>query len=159
MIGYSEESKGYKMVNPLDMKITIRCDVVFEEDECWNWGRTDSETTNNVLDWGEDCEETFYDVDRVEINTDNVENNTREEETEYDDNNRSSSNGITTSPILDKRIRRALSYLEDYTSGEGISDDELQISSCSLPLIIPFCMRKQLNIKFGRMPWTQKLHE
>lgn len=49
-IGYSEKSKGYKMVNPLTMKVTISRDVIFEEDGCWNWGRTDAKSKSDVID-------------------------------------------------------------------------------------------------------------
>lgn len=37
LLGFSEESKAYKMYNPTTGKIIISRDVVFEENESWNW--------------------------------------------------------------------------------------------------------------------------
>lgn len=37
-IGYSEKSKGYKIRNPLTMKVTICREVIVEEDGYWNLG-------------------------------------------------------------------------------------------------------------------------
>jgi hypothetical protein len=36
LLGLSEESKAYKLYNPLEKKILISRDVVFEEMKCWN---------------------------------------------------------------------------------------------------------------------------
>ncbi|BFG30032.1 hypothetical protein CerSpe_163060 [Prunus speciosa] len=37
MLGVSEESKAYKLYNPNTQKIIISKDVVFSEDEGWDW--------------------------------------------------------------------------------------------------------------------------
>jgi hypothetical protein len=36
LLGVSEESKAYKLYNPVDEKIIISRDVVFEEDKEWS---------------------------------------------------------------------------------------------------------------------------
>ena len=36
-IGYSEESKAYKLYNPLTKKLVVSRDVVFNEAEAWSW--------------------------------------------------------------------------------------------------------------------------
>ena len=36
LIGYSEQSKAYKLYNPVTKKTIIRRDVVFKERESWN---------------------------------------------------------------------------------------------------------------------------
>ena len=36
-IGYSEESKAYKLYNPLTNKVVVSRDVIFSEDESWGW--------------------------------------------------------------------------------------------------------------------------
>lgn len=51
-IGYNEESKGYKMIDPFTNKVTINRDVVFEEGEKWDWKSTKEEIKHDVLDWG-----------------------------------------------------------------------------------------------------------
>ncbi|KAA0033891.1 integrase [Cucumis melo var. makuwa] len=37
MVGYSENSKAYRLYNPVSRKIIISRDVIFSEDESWNW--------------------------------------------------------------------------------------------------------------------------
>ncbi|KAA0058989.1 integrase [Cucumis melo var. makuwa] len=37
MVGYSENSKAYRLYNPVSRKIIISRDVIFNEDESWNW--------------------------------------------------------------------------------------------------------------------------
>nr|KYP50278.1 Retrovirus-related Pol polyprotein from transposon TNT 1-94 [Cajanus cajan] len=41
LLGMSEESKGYRLYNPITRKIVISRDVVFEEDTQWNWNVTE----------------------------------------------------------------------------------------------------------------------
>ena len=36
-MGVSEESKAYRLFDPLSNKIIVSRDVVFEEDQQWNW--------------------------------------------------------------------------------------------------------------------------
>lgn len=44
-IGVSEESKAYRMYNPNLRKVMVSRDVIFEEEENWDWGR---KTTENM---------------------------------------------------------------------------------------------------------------
>ncbi|KAA0040718.1 integrase [Cucumis melo var. makuwa] len=37
MVGYNENSKAYRLYNPVSRKIIISRDVIFSEDESWNW--------------------------------------------------------------------------------------------------------------------------
>ena len=41
-IGYNEESKAYKLYNPLTKKVVVSKDFVFNEEEVWSW--SDEET-------------------------------------------------------------------------------------------------------------------
>ncbi|RVW42604.1 Retrovirus-related Pol polyprotein from transposon RE1 [Vitis vinifera] len=46
LLGVSEESKAYRLYDPVSKKIVVSRDVVFEEDKCWNWrGREEKEMT------------------------------------------------------------------------------------------------------------------
>ena len=36
-IGYSDESKAYKLYNPFTNKIVVSRDVIFSEEESWGW--------------------------------------------------------------------------------------------------------------------------
>ena len=41
-IGYSEESKAYKLYNPLTKKLVVSRDVVFNEAEAWSWSNEET---------------------------------------------------------------------------------------------------------------------
>jgi hypothetical protein len=43
LLGVSEESKAYKMYDPISQKIIVSRDVVFEEDKHWNWNKRHKE--------------------------------------------------------------------------------------------------------------------
>ncbi|RVW63624.1 Retrovirus-related Pol polyprotein from transposon TNT 1-94 [Vitis vinifera] len=57
LLGVSEESKAYRLYDPVSKKIVVSRDVVFEEDKCWNWGRSNEEVRLDVLEWGDSNEE------------------------------------------------------------------------------------------------------
>ena len=40
-VGYSDETKGYRLYNPITKKLIIRRDIVFDENSCWIWDDTD----------------------------------------------------------------------------------------------------------------------
>ncbi|RDX85061.1 hypothetical protein CR513_33797, partial [Mucuna pruriens] len=49
----SDESKAYKLFDPIAKKVIVSRDVVFEEDKSWDWKRTEEEYKVDVLDWEE----------------------------------------------------------------------------------------------------------
>jgi hypothetical protein len=53
-IGYSEESKAYKLYNPLTNKVVVSRDVVFSEEESWNWNNKEADKENVVSDESEE---------------------------------------------------------------------------------------------------------
>ena len=42
-VGYSEETKAYKLYNPETQKVIISRDVTFDEDEAWDWSEKEKE--------------------------------------------------------------------------------------------------------------------
>ena len=57
LLGVSEESKAYRLYDPISQRIIISRDVVFEEDKSWDWDKTHEESIMCDLEWG-DQEET-----------------------------------------------------------------------------------------------------
>ncbi|CAM8885291.1 unnamed protein product [Rhodiola kirilowii] len=126
-LGVSEESKAYKMYDPLSNKVIISRDVIFDEQQCWDWERTQKEETDDML------------IVDDEVNDEN-------EDAEGDDNHGSSSGSQGTQDTSSissenssqeeegsieaeelgpgKRITRAPRHLQDFVSGEGLSDEE-----------------------------------
>lgn len=43
-VGYSEETKGYKLYNPYTQKIIIIRDVTFDENGVWDWSKKEKES-------------------------------------------------------------------------------------------------------------------
>jgi hypothetical protein len=57
LLGMSEESKAYRLYNPISGKIVTSRDVVFDENECWNWQGNNEVSVTNTLEWGDSYEE------------------------------------------------------------------------------------------------------
>ena len=57
LLGMSEESKAYGLYDPASKKIVLSKDVVFKENECWDWGRSNEEARLDILESGDSNEE------------------------------------------------------------------------------------------------------
>lgn len=51
LLGVSEESKAYRLFDPVSKKIVISRDVIFEEDKAWDWSDNHQETIMADLEW------------------------------------------------------------------------------------------------------------
>jgi hypothetical protein len=49
-LGYSEESKAYKLYNPLTKKSVVSRDVIFDEESVWSWRDEDKAKEQQVLE-------------------------------------------------------------------------------------------------------------
>ncbi|KAF2295179.1 hypothetical protein GH714_031933 [Hevea brasiliensis] len=56
--GFSQESKGYRMYDPIAKKIVYSRDVVFEENRAWDWSTDSQEKQLLELEWGNDISTT-----------------------------------------------------------------------------------------------------
>ncbi|RDY04492.1 hypothetical protein CR513_11796, partial [Mucuna pruriens] len=116
-LGVSDESKAFRLFDPVARKIIVSKDVNFEEDKGWNWGRTTDEVKCDALNW-----------------KDNVEGEMSSESDEEDGEgaktikrqNQQLQHEVTHLMKLhaERRIRRAPNYLQDYEIGEGLLKDE-----------------------------------
>lgn len=67
LLGVSEESKGYRMYDPIGGKIIVSRDVVFEENEEWDWsGNTNNSQPDLIDDLNWEENESNADVDETE---------------------------------------------------------------------------------------------
>lgn len=52
LLGFSSESKAFKMFDPVEKKNHISRDVIFEEEKKWNWEHVGCSVKKNVeLEW------------------------------------------------------------------------------------------------------------
>ncbi|KAM7488108.1 hypothetical protein LguiB_025592 [Lonicera macranthoides] len=126
LLGVSEESKAYRLYDPVSRKIIVSRDVIFEEDQNWNWDTSHEESIIADLEWGDS-------EDEVAIVDGNGAENGNEDENEAADFNdgtevdNSSSDGVTedNSPTSNEgRNRRVPVWMRDYESGEGLAEEE-----------------------------------
>lgn len=114
LLGFSSESKAFKMFDPVLKKVHISRDVIFEEDKKWNW--EDSGYVNEAdaeLEWEDDYEVTEV-ADEIVAET-GMEGG---EEENVDVPSQIAPIATTS------RIRRAPIWSADYVTGEEISDTE-----------------------------------
>ena len=128
-LGVSEESKAYRLYDPESKKIVTSRDVIFAEEETWNWGRiNDEELTWDDTDSfnGTDKEEgdgITTDKDEVEIPGEQTAKQTaaQTEETRRpafipssQENQREQTRRISIPPR----------HLQDYVTGEDLAEQE-----------------------------------
>ncbi|KAL6321787.1 hypothetical protein AAG906_035477 [Vitis piasezkii] len=71
LLGVSEESKAYRLYDPVSQRIITSRDVVFEEDKNWDWGKKYEESIVSELEWGDLEEEaTMFDDNEEENEVD-----------------------------------------------------------------------------------------
>ena len=56
LLGVSEESKAYRLYDPISKRVVISRDVVFEEDKQWDWDASYEEQLFMDLEWGDEIE-------------------------------------------------------------------------------------------------------
>ena len=117
LIGFSEESKGYRLYNPKTKKVMTSRDVVFEETKGWDWEK--DHDAEEALTWsGDDLvwEESDEEGDAGEEGNDNGQT-PQEDQNEH------------TVEAREGRIRRPPSYLRDYVHVvENIDDEEEEVN-------------------------------
>jgi hypothetical protein len=127
LLGMNEESKAYKLYDPSFKKIVVSRDVVFEENECWNWGRSNEEARLDLLEWGDSNEEgSEYDQREEEYE---VEVAAEEEGGEVSlSSSESFGENCPTSEESspEGRNRRVPFWMEDYVSGGEFSEEEVE---------------------------------
>ncbi|CAA7062104.1 unnamed protein product [Microthlaspi erraticum] len=121
LLGFSEESKGYRLYNPKTKKIIVSRDVVFEETREWDW--EEDQKQNEELTWNDDdasWEESDEESDgEAEEPTAEVE-----EPAETAEEAQPQQQAI----VREGRIRRPPRHLSDYVAGDEIEDEEDEVN-------------------------------
>lgn len=53
LLGVKEGTKAYKLFIPTTKQVVISRDVIFEENESWDWTQNGTDFRFDVLEWGE----------------------------------------------------------------------------------------------------------
>lgn len=128
LFGVSNESKAYRLYDPASKCIVVSCDVVFEEDSCWDWSQI-SEEESRELEWGDNVFE------------DNGDSGNEEDATEPNMEEAVPNESMPSSTIpaaaqggTRRENRRAPEWQKDYVSGAGLglSDEDEEASNLVL---------------------------
>lgn len=120
LLGVSEESKAYRLYDPISQKIIISRDVVFEEDKSWDWDKKYEEAIVCDLEWGDHEEEAAV-SDESEEESDST--------TEVEEEENISSDSLTEESAHDSiegRNRIPPVWMRYYETGEGLSDEDAE---------------------------------
>lgn len=128
-LGISEESKGYRLYDPVSKKIVVSKDVIFEEEKQWDWDVSYEEQILVDLEWGDDDAMNEDEGVSANKNGDIVDRDvgeTNDEGLREDEDGSPVSNDETSE--VEKRIRQPAMWMSDYVSGEGLSEDEANMA-------------------------------
>ncbi|KAI5385492.1 hypothetical protein KIW84_072189 [Lathyrus oleraceus] len=92
-----------------------KVDVIFEVEEQWNWERSFKDDRRFDLEWEDDNSEEVEDFDDGS-EEENVASLVRDESSDGNEKDEAD-------PPMTPRVRRAPAYLNDFVSGDGLSDE------------------------------------
>ncbi|KAJ9538612.1 hypothetical protein OSB04_031345 [Centaurea solstitialis] len=123
-LGVSKESKAYRFVDPVNRNI------IFDESEGWKWEETKKEKTTDVLEWPNSSDLDDDEGDGIKDSDNSMASRSSSETSGNNSPLNISSNTTPNSPnerVLrtpSERVRRAPTRLNDYVSGDVISEQE-----------------------------------
>ncbi|CAL2276266.1 unnamed protein product [Prunus armeniaca] len=122
LLGVSEESKAYRLYDPVSKRIVVSRDVKFEEDKSWDWDKNYKELVAADLEWGDNEEDIVLNGANEEDS--GGESDTREVGLDSLNNVNEGSLSSSSEEGHEGRIRRRPVWMNDYESGEGLSEEE-----------------------------------
>ncbi|KAL6311043.1 hypothetical protein AAG906_011714 [Vitis piasezkii] len=131
-----DESKGYKLYDPVAKKVVTSRDIVFEEDRQWEWDTSYEEQVLVDLEWGDDdkndTEDNEGDENLEAASEGNEEAEGNENQAAVNDAGDAAATDASDAPAegsdaRERRVRRAPIWMEDYIGGEGLSEEKLSL--------------------------------
>ncbi|CAJ2642245.1 unnamed protein product [Trifolium pratense] len=131
-LGVSEESKAYKLYDPMQKKIIISRDVVFDEKQGWRWNETS-------------------DKKEIELIDNDAEDSVQAEPAEVDP--------VTTEPAVQRqRARRPPGWMRDYVTGSELQEEEqLQNLAVFCNNEDPTCFEEAVKLAVWREAMDQEI--
>lgn len=116
MLGVSDESKGYRLFDPKTKRVVVSKDVIFEEEKSWDWGPNYKEQIDADFVWSND-----------DLSSDESEGSHRvETDGDSDDDNNDNEEMSPHENVTQGRERRTPVWMEDYVSGDELSEEEAE---------------------------------
>ncbi|CAL2255656.1 unnamed protein product [Prunus armeniaca] len=138
--GVSEESKAYRLFDPVSQKVIVSRDVVFKENQSWNWDESHEEAILADFEWKPEEEEGTEKRNSEDESTVSVVEETLGDEgvIEGDVADSVPSTMLASgSPPREARMKRPPGWMRDYVSGEGLSEeDDMDVNLAHLALFI-----------------------
>jgi hypothetical protein len=133
-LGVSEESKGYRLYDPVTKKIVTSRDIIFEEEKHWDWDVNYKEELQMNLEWGEEGETDGDEANSsgdAEVIGHNIANSGAESNWDgIEESSNAPANTIYEEDVNLHTKRETImpSWMRDYVSGEGLSEEETELN-------------------------------
>ncbi|CAL9004184.1 unnamed protein product, partial [Prunus brigantina] len=129
LLGVSEESKGYRLFDPVAKRVVVSRDVIFEEEKQWDWDVSYEKQIVVDLEWGDGDGENEEGVSENgnRENTDGEVGGTCDTEV-IEEEDSSSEGEERVRELRQSRERQPPTWMGDYVSGEGLSEDEVHMA-------------------------------
>lgn len=145
LLGVSEESKAYRLYDPVTKRIVISRDVVFEEDKKWSWDITHGDEAAIELH----CED------------DEVERQSEEEAPQMEETGEASSivegeSSNPQEPVATSRegmVRRTPAWMDDCLTGQELENLELEANMVTIMARDPICFEEAVE----SMEWKRAM--
>jgi hypothetical protein len=129
LLGVSEESKGYRLFDPVAKRVVVSRDVIFEEEKQWDWDESYEKQIVVDLEWGDgdgENEEGVSENGNGE-NTDGEVGETHDRRVREEEDG-SSEGEERVRKLRQPRERQPPTWMSDYVSGEGLFEDEVHMA-------------------------------
>ncbi|KAJ0926043.1 putative RNA-directed DNA polymerase [Helianthus annuus] len=146
LLRVSRESKAYRLYDPTQKKIVVSRDVVFDEEARWDWSDKELEVkdliignekeNNNTPGIEEDAASPLPDQEHVDPTTSDAAETHLAAGLGMSSNNDASNNSGTSDNLgsnetetqaeTSTRVRKNPAWMQDYHSGEGLSDEDIE---------------------------------
>lgn len=128
LLRVSDESKAYRLYDPILKRIIISGDVVFEEDKQWNWDASYEEHLLMDLEWGDETHPNIAEGEETISESNSQAEEVVDDETLMAVN---ASPGIADGEAINagrRRNRQLPLWMKEYVSGEGLSEEENEVN-------------------------------
>ena len=155
MLGVSEESKAYRLYDPISQRIITSRDVVFKEDMNWDWDKKYEESIVCDLEWGDLEEEATMFNDNKGGNEvgPNEEGSKSKSDPEANVDAAEENFSSESSPSSNEgRNRRPPIWMRNYEIGEGISEEDNEACLAMFATTDPIHFEDDVKSKKWRRP-------